>query len=426
MPLTREEEDAIDVAIEVLGSDERIVTIGLKLQEALKHLILEHQGSQSLVSFYEETYKKAASLFSLPIPVASKKAPETKKLSLKECIRLIIRNAGKKLEKSEQQEKAGGVPVNKVSSSSPEQSPIKRKTQKPRQMPSPCTSPSTSKSQSCCDDDFDQDGIPKTPDIAKRTRKRMTPPSSSSPCSRSPTETQERATCQSTPRRERDSRVEPSATPKGLPGPPGSESPSSQIVDSPCNSPSAQTSALPSPRPSTSGTQASTSEKAIYIDLALADKTKLRTRRLPNNDIIPSTYDAQYKDIMRLKLNVPWTQTTKPFVYRKDNRGRNVKYDAFVKVRSCRGKCPALGEPCTFVEAGTNNFKAHWNSIHPEKGYSTDRYIDRWFTVTEFLEFRENSRLQRPAEIDKRERLEKGKDAEQKASKESKKRQRKE
>ena len=158
--------------------------------------------------------------------------------------------------------------------------------------------------------------------------------------------------------------------------------------------------------------------------MAVADKEKLKPKRLANNDIIPSTYEAQYKDIIRLKLNVPWTQATKPFIYRKDSKGRNVKYDVFVKVRCCRGECPALGEPCLFVEGGTNNFKTHWNSIHPGKNYSTDRYIDRWFTVTEFIEFRENSRLQRLAENDKCKRLEKEEEAKQKAGKELKKRQR--
>ena len=158
------------------------------------------------------------------------------------------------------------------------------------------------------------------------------------------------------------------------------------------------------------------------MSLATADKNKLKTKRLANNNIVQSTYDIQYDNTMALKLNVPWTQDTKPFIYRKDKNGQAVKYDAFVKVRCCKGKCPALKEPCTFVEAGTNNFKTHWNSIHPDKSYSTNRYIDRWFTVTEFMEFRENTRLQRSAENDRKKRLEK--EAEQQAEKDARKRKR--
>ena len=115
-------------------------------------------------------------------------------------------------------------------------------------------------------------------------------------------------------------------------------------------------------------------KKTEYISLAISDKNKLKPERLANNNIVPSIYEIQYKNIMALKLNVPWTEDTKPFIYKKEKNGQAVKYDAFVKVRCCKGKCPALNEPCTFVGAGTNNFKTHWNSIHAGKIYSTDRY----------------------------------------------------
>ena len=197
-----EGEQAIDIAIQLLASDERTCAVGLKLQKAIKNLILEHRQHQCLLSHYEKMRAEIAEFYQSPVPLPpNEKAQGFHALTLKECIEFIINNAEghdpqnstewlanqmaeekendsdtvstsrrrvtPSAEATEAQSKSTESQQQndpEVSSPSPKNSPVKRKTSQPGQQPSPRTSLGASEKG----ENSDHSEVPHTLDVTSR------------------------------------------------------------------------------------------------------------------------------------------------------------------------------------------------------------------------------------------------------------------